>query len=56
MPLVENNPQIPDSVIETLARELLPKVQAFYEDEEIQKAFLHWKENQTSHKADSQGN
>ena len=54
MSLVENNPQIPDTVIETLARELLPKVQAFYEDEKVQKEFMRWKENQEKHTANAQ--
>lgn len=37
--------QVPDHVIESLARCLLPKIQAYFETEEGQLAFHEWAEN-----------
>lgn len=37
---------IPDYVFESLARCLLPKLQAYYESEVGQKALAEWKEKQ----------
>ena len=41
----ENGTQVPDHVIESLARCLLPKIQAYFETEEGQLAFREWAEN-----------
>ncbi len=34
--------KVPDHVIESLARSLLPTIQSFYKTEEGQKAFKEW--------------
>lgn len=41
---------IPDHQFETIARCLLPKIQAYYESEEGQKAFVKWKEKMANRK------
>jgi len=40
---MENNSQIPQHAIDTLARMFLPKILAYYETEEGQSAFEEWK-------------
>lgn len=35
---------IPDKVIESLARSILPSNRAYFESEEVQKEFAEWKE------------
>lgn len=52
---MDQHPIIPDSVVETLARHFLPKIQEFYESQEGQEAFRKWKaqhatENSTEEK------
>ena len=37
---------IPDSIIESLAAHLLPRIREFYESEEGQAFFRKWKESQ----------
>ena len=37
---------IPDYVIESIARSLLPVIQAYYETEEGQKSFEEWQQRQ----------
>ena len=41
-----NNTPYPDYVIETVARCLLPDIQAFFESEEGQREFAEWKAQQ----------
>ena len=41
-----NNTPYPDYVIETVARCLLPDIQAFFESEEGQREFAEWKAEQ----------
>ena len=38
----KNNPGIPDFEIDSLARALLPAIQAYFETEEGQKEFAAW--------------
>ena len=47
-PIIENNSHavIPDHVVESLARCLLPKLRAFYDSEDGQHAFAEWKVQQ----------
>jgi hypothetical protein len=44
-PMSSSGMDIPDYVFESLARCLLPKLQAYYESEEGQKALAEWKES-----------
>ena len=39
----KNTSEIPDYVIESLARAILPAIQKMFEDEKIQKDFEKWK-------------
>lgn len=39
----KNNTGIPDFELEALARMLLPKIQAMFKDENVQKEFEEWK-------------
>lgn len=41
---MESHSEIPDSVIETLARCLLPKIQEFFESPEGQAEYERWKQ------------
>lgn len=45
--------EIPDYAIESLARSLLPVMQAYYESEEGQKALEEWKENHPDNRGDT---
>ncbi len=38
----KNNTGIPDYEIDSLARALLPAIQKYFEDEEVQKEFEEW--------------
>lgn len=49
-----NNTNIPQHVIEMVARCLLPEIQAFYESEEGQREFAEWKAQQEATQADNQ--
>lgn len=49
-----NNTNIPQHVIEMVARCLLPEIQAFYESEEGQREFAEWKAQQEATQADDQ--
>ena len=42
----EKKESIPDHVIDSLARCLLPKIQAYFESEEGQQEFAEWKAQQ----------
>lgn len=44
----ETQAAIPDFVIETLARNLLPQMQAYFSSPEGQAAFEEWKRNKKS--------
>lgn len=44
----DNGTDIPQHEIESLARCLLPKIQAFFESEEGQREFQEWQEQQKS--------
>ena len=48
-----NNTNIPQHVIEMVARCLLPEIQAFYESEEGQREFAEWKAQQETTQADN---
>lgn len=41
----KRKPDIPEEVIESLARTLLPAIRAYFESEEGQREFKEWKEN-----------
>jgi septum formation topological specificity factor MinE len=41
----KRKPDIPDEVIESLARTLLPAIRSYFESEEGQREFNEWKEN-----------
>jgi len=41
---------LPQSVIESLARFLVPEIRKFYESEQGQKKFAEWQEQQKEHK------
>jgi len=43
-----NNSDIPQHVIESIARCLLPDIQAYYESEEGQREFAEWQAKQTA--------
>lgn len=45
---IKNNWNIPDDVLESLARCFLPDIIAFYETEEGQKYFEEWKAQQNT--------
>jgi len=49
-PLGNSGMDIPDYVFESLARCLLPKLQAFYESEEGKRALAEWEEEQNHRK------
>ena len=49
---VINNSDIPQSVIERIARCLLPDILAAYESEEGQRQFAEWKAQQDARKAE----
>lgn len=40
---------VPEYIIDSIARCLLPKVQAYFESNEGQKEFETWKQNQEKH-------
>lgn len=42
---------IPYNEVETLARVLLPEIQAFFQSEEGQREFAEWKARQSAHAA-----
>lgn len=48
-----NNTNIPQHVIEMVARCLLPEIQAFYESEEGQQEFAVWKAQQEMTQVDN---
>jgi len=49
-PMSSSGMDIPDYVFESLARCLLPKLQAYYESEEGQEALTEWEEKQNQGK------
>lgn len=44
--LTKSGMDIPDYVIESIARSLLPVIKAYYETEEGQKSFEEWQQRQ----------
>lgn len=44
--------ELPQSIIESFARFLVPEIRKFYESEQGQKEFAEWQERKTEHKAD----
>ena len=40
--------EIPDYAFESLARSILPMIQAYYESDEGKKALADWEQNKTS--------
>ena len=49
-PLSNSGMDIPDYVFESLARCLLPKLQAYYESEEGQKTLTEWEKSRIGEK------
>lgn len=49
-PMDSSGMDIPDYVFESLARCLLPKLQAYYESEDGKKALTEWEEKQNQGK------
>ena len=48
-----NNPydiELPQSIIESFARFLVPEIRKFYDSEQGQKEFAEWQEQQNEHK------
>lgn len=44
--------ELPQSIIESFAKFLVPEIRKFYESEQGQKEFVEWQERKTEHKAD----
>ncbi|RGE70384.1 hypothetical protein DXC40_04880 [Anaerotruncus colihominis] len=44
--------ELPQSIIESFARFLVPEIRKFYESEQGQKEFAEWQERKTEHKTD----
>lgn len=44
--------ELPQSIIESFARFLVPEIRRFYESEQGQKEFAAWQERKTEHKTD----
>lgn len=44
--------ELPQSIIESFARFLVPEIRKFYESEQGQKEFAEWQERQSEHKTD----
>lgn len=44
--------ELPQSIIESYARFLVPEIRKFYDSEQGQKEFAEWQERQNEHKAE----
>ena len=44
--------ELPQSIIESFARFLVPEIRKFYESEQGQREFAEWQELKTEHKAE----
>jgi len=46
------NVELPQSIIESFARFLVPEIRKFYESEQGQKEFAEWQERHNEHKTE----
>ena len=53
MKKLKNDTGIPDYVLESVARMLLPKIQKMFEDEQVRKEFEEWKKAKDEEKSKS---
>lgn len=44
--------ELPQSIVESFARFLVPEIRKFYDSEQGQKEFAEWQERQNEHKAE----